>query len=55
MKDILKLISVIGLEAVYGITDNNSISCLFQMQIGLSRHTDIYLLDDMDADTLVER
>ncbi|XP_026203337.1 natural resistance-associated macrophage protein 2-like isoform X2 [Anabas testudineus] len=34
------------------------VSCLDfggRMQIGLSRHTDIYLLDDMDADTLVER
>nr|XP_046240073.1 natural resistance-associated macrophage protein 2-like isoform X2 [Scatophagus argus] len=34
------------------------VSCLdfgSRMHLGLSRHTDIYLLTDMDADTLVER
>ncbi|XP_074525439.1 natural resistance-associated macrophage protein 2 [Halichoeres trimaculatus] len=32
------------------------VSCLdFGSRLGLSRHTDIYLLNDMDADTMVER
>ncbi|XP_020498020.1 natural resistance-associated macrophage protein 2 isoform X2 [Labrus bergylta] len=32
------------------------VSCLdFGSRLGLSRHTDIYLLNDMDADTVVER
>lgn len=39
------------------ITYINAISPLplFQMQLGLSQHTDIYLLNDMDADALVDR
>ncbi|XP_022053121.2 natural resistance-associated macrophage protein 2-like isoform X1 [Acanthochromis polyacanthus] len=31
------------------------VDCGSRMQMGLSRHTDIYLLNDMDSDTVVDR
>lgn len=39
----------------YPLIYNLHLFSLFQTLLGLSQHTDIYLLNDMDSDTLVER